>query len=218
MEGGAGQRSNEPVPMGRDARSCAACFAGHRRSLGADLAGGARLRLGRQEGGDVNGGDGGHDYSSSLGAGPQSPPCKIEMAETCPPSPPSPPPSRWGLSVRGSSQGLARPLAEDAPHFPIRHSTCIVSGRGHGERPVFRTRHLHDLRHVVASHLLNKGVPYQMRAEVLGHSPGRHFATTARYSHVTIDYLRRVYEELDDLAPELWNKPSLPRAIPTPVP
>ncbi len=59
---------------------------------------------------------------------------------------------------------------------------------------------------MVASHLLNKGVPDQMRAEVLGHSAGRQFAMTARYSHATVEYLRRVYEELDDLVPDLWKK------------
>ena len=64
---------------------------------------------------------------------------------------------------------------------------------------------------MVASHLLNNGMRDQMRTEVLGHSPGRHFATTARYSHATIEYLRRVYQELDDLASELWEKPRLAR-------
>lgn len=59
---------------------------------------------------------------------------------------------------------------------------------------------------MVGSHLLNKGVPDQMRAEVLGHSAGRQFATTAGYSHATMEYLRKVYEELDDLAPELWKR------------
>ncbi len=45
-----------------------------------------------------------------------------------------------------------------------------------------------------------------LRAEVLGHSVGGHFAMTARYSHATIEYLRKVYEELDDIAPELWER------------
>lgn len=48
-----------------------------------------------------------------------------------------------------------------------------------------------------------------MRAEVLGHSAGRHLAITAGYSHASPEYLRRVYEELDDLAPELWEQARL---------
>ncbi len=59
---------------------------------------------------------------------------------------------------------------------------------------------------MVDPHLLNRGVSDLLRAEVLGHSVGGHFAMTARYSHATIEYLRRVYEELDDLTPELWQK------------
>jgi len=101
---------------------------------------------------------------------------------------------------------LPRPLADDAPYFPFAprdlHRLWERAVRSAGIKDL----HLHDLRHVVASHLLNKGVSDQMRAEVLGHSTGRHFAMTARYSHSTIEYLRRVYEELDDLAPEMWRK------------
>ncbi len=87
---------------------------------------------------------------------------------------------------------LPRPMADDTPYFPILirelHRLWERATRTAGITDL----HLHDLRHVVASHLLNKGVPDQMRAEVLGHSPGRHFAMTARYSHATIEYLRKV--------------------------
>jgi hypothetical protein len=48
-----------------------------------------------------------------------------------------------------------------------------------------------------------------MLEDACGHSSGRHFAMTARYSHATIEYLRKVYEELDDLALELWEKSRL---------
>ncbi len=101
---------------------------------------------------------------------------------------------------------LPRPLADDAPYFPIAPRDLQRLWERATRTAGITDLHLHDLRHVVASHLLNKGVPDQMRAEVLGHSPGRHFAMTARYSHATIEYMRRVYEELDDLAPELWGR------------
>ncbi len=101
---------------------------------------------------------------------------------------------------------LPRPLADDAPYFPIAPRDLQRLWERAVRVAEVTDLHLHDLRHLVASHLLNKGVPDQMRAEVLGHSTGRHFAMTARYSHATIEYLRRVYEELDDLAPELWGR------------
>ncbi len=101
---------------------------------------------------------------------------------------------------------LPRPLADDAPYFPIAPRDLQRLWERALRAAEIADLHLHDLRHVVASHLLNKGVPDQMRAEVLGHSAGRQFAMTAMYSHATIEYLRRVYEELDDLAPELWQK------------
>ena len=101
---------------------------------------------------------------------------------------------------------LPRPLADDAPYFSIPHRDLHRLWERAIQAAGIADLHLHDLRHVVASHLLNKGVPDQMRAEVLGHSVGGRFAMTAQYSHATIEYLRRVYEELDDLAPELWGR------------
>jgi len=101
---------------------------------------------------------------------------------------------------------LPRPLADDSPYFPIPPRYLQRLWDQATQLAGISDLHLHDLRHVVGSHLLNKGVPDQMRAEVLGHSAGGHFAMTARYSHATIEYLRRVYEELDDLTPELWQK------------
>ncbi len=101
---------------------------------------------------------------------------------------------------------LPRPLADDAPYFSIPHRDLHRLWERAVRAAGIADFHLHDLRHVVASHLLNKGVPDQMRAEVLGHSAGGRFAMTAQYSHATIEYLRRVYEELDDLAPRLWEK------------
>ena len=103
-------------------------------------------------------------------------------------------------------EALPRPLRDDAPYFSIAPRDLQRIWDRALRAAEIADLHLHDLRHVVASHLLNKGVPDQMRAEVLGHSPGRHFAMTVRYSHATIEYLRRVYEELDDLAPELWGR------------
>ncbi len=109
-------------------------------------------------------------------------------------------------TVQAILEDLPRPLADDALYFSIPHRDLQRLWDRAVRAAGITDLHLHDLRHVVASHLLNKGVPDQMRAEVLGHSAGGRFAMTARYSHATIEYLRRVYEELDDLAPELWQK------------
>ena len=103
-------------------------------------------------------------------------------------------------------EALPRPLRDDAPYFSIAPRDLQRLWDRALRAAEIADLHLHDLRHVVASHLLNKGVPDQMRAEVLGHAAGGRFAMTARYSHATIEYLRKVYEELDDLAPELWGR------------
>jgi len=102
---------------------------------------------------------------------------------------------------------LPRPLTDDAPYFTIPHRDLQRLWEKARRAAGIADLHLHDLRHVVASHLLNKGVPDQMRAEVLGHSAGRQFTMTARYSHATIEYLRQVYEQLDDLVPDLFDLP-----------
>ncbi len=110
---------------------------------------------------------------------------------------------------------LSRPLSDDAPYFSIkrRHLQDLFS------RAVRLARlgdfRFHDLRHVVGSHLLNKGVPDQMRAEVLGHSVGFSgtLAQTQAYSHATLDYLRKVYEELDDLCGTQPQRSALGRTM-----
>ncbi len=99
-------------------------------------------------------------------------------------------------------RGLPRPVSrQEGRYFTIKQGRFYklfgraVSLAGLGDF------HFHDLRHVVSSHLLNKGIPDQMRAEVLGHSVGFSGALgmTQAYSHATREYLRKVYEELDDL-------------------
>ncbi len=57
---------------------------------------------------------------------------------------------------------------------------------------------LHDLRHTCASHLTMSGANLQSVGKVLGHRDPR---MTARYSHLSPDYLQQTVKLLDDVFP-----------------
>jgi integrase len=70
--------------------------------------------------------------------------------------------------------------------------------------------HLHDLRHVSASLILNSGVPLSAISSLLGH--GVHSASiTARYSHIADEQLARAAKALGDRL-ELLKAPPAGRA------
>ncbi|MGI6199300.1 MAG: tyrosine-type recombinase/integrase, partial [Christensenellales bacterium] len=61
----------------------------------------------------------------------------------------------------------------------------------------FKKMLFHDLRHSVATHLLELGVPIEEVSAWLGHS---NIATTAKvYAHVTIGIRRRTVRPMDEL-------------------
>ena len=98
-------------------------------------------------------------------------------------------------------RSLPRPVSPEAHYFTIKQGRLHKLFQKAVSRAKLGDFHFHDFRHVVGSHLLNKGIPDQMRAEVLGHAVGSSGALgmTQAYSHATLEYLRKVYEELDDL-------------------
>ena len=74
---------------------------------------------------------------------------------------------------------------------------------------------VHDLRHALASVMVNSGASLPVVGKILGHSQA---STTQRYAHLEVNPARQALETAVAKITEGWNKPPAPDQPPDPAP
>jgi integrase/recombinase XerC len=98
-----------------------------------------------------------------------------------------------------------RPRNEDAPRrLAAREARRVLAERGRGA-DLREHVHPHRLRHSYATHLLDMGADLRQIQELLGHAS---LSTTQKYTAVSIEHLRDVY---DQAHPRAGAAPRVPR-------